>query len=746
VLLNATSAAGADVTIIENGVPKAAIYASASVLAETNADEKRLRASVRDMAGILERMTGAKVPVVTGDPPSDAASLPILVGDLATARFGPPKKTSPYKQAWRRVVTPAGVGFIGESGEAVTYAVYDLFDQLGCRWYMPSDLGEILPAVKTLRLPESDVSETPRLICRDIWYADEAFKRRNRLGGLMVSSVHGLEHYLTGGDAALLKEHPEWNGEVSGKRELNGTICWGNPEVAKAIADLIIADREKTGAKMHTLSPRDSIVFCECAKCKALDTGDWDANFNTVSISDRFVHFINQIAETVTRKYPDHLFGTCAYEQYTRPPLREKVHPSIVMKIAPILFCRAHSFLSNQCPSRQSLKYVVEGWGKATDKLTFRDYGYNLAEVSVPFPLITKWGEELPFLYSHNMALWHPETMPTFEGTLPGFVIGIRLAWRAELTPSEILDEFYTRFYGPAAGPMREYWQTFDDAWSKVPEHAGCGFGHLRRFPPETLAAARKAVDQAVADAGTDAEKKRVRMAAESLKAFELFMKIRRDLSEGRLANLAQDNQAWLDNWQALIKEYEPQFAFSFFNVRYFNRLFRLTTDDACRIATDGVVISKPLRDWRYAVDTEKKGEKLGWQTPEFDDAAWKGTDSCVDTWAALGLWNKTDLPVWYRANVTVPAAPAGKRVFLWIAATDGSAKVLVNGKPIPYVNDKGESLPEFVGYAMPASFDVTPAIRPDAENTIAIIGTRTGLNELGTGGLLGPAFLYREK
>lgn len=741
-----TSVVGADVTIVENGVAKAAIHVSASVLSETNADEQKLHDTVRDMAGILERMTGAKVPVVAGAPTPNAAALPILIGDLATARFGPPKTTSAFKQAWRRVVTPTGVGFIGESSEAVTYAVYDLFDQLGCRWYMPSELGEILSAVKTLRLLESDVSETPRLIGRDIWYADEVFKRRNRLGGLSVASVHGLEHYLTGSDAAPLKEHPEWNGEVGGKREINGAICWGNSEAAKAIADIIIADREKTGVKTHTLTPRDAITFCECAKCKALDTGDWDDNFNTISISDRFVHFINPIAEIVTKRYPDELLGTCAYEQYTRPPLREKLHPNIVMKIAPILFCRAHSFLSTQCSSRQSLKYVVEGWGKATDKLTFRDYGYNLAEVSAPFPLISKWSDELPFLYSHNMAIWHPETMPTFEGTLPGFVIGIRLAWHADLKPPEILDEFYTRFYGPAAGPMREYWQTCDDAWTKVPEHAGCGFGHSRRFTPEVLGAARKAMDKAIAAAGTDTEKKRVGIASESLKAFELFMKIRRDLNEGRLAQLAQNNQTWLANWQALIKEYEPQCAFSFFNARYFNRLFRLTSDDACRIATSGVVISKPLREWQLAVDGERMGEKLGWQNPDFDDSGWKKTDSCVDTWAALGIWNKTGLPVWYRSKVKVPAVLGGKKVFLWIGATDGSVQVFVNGRHFPYVNDNGESLPEFAGYAQPASFEVTQAIHLDSENTLAIIGTRTGLNELGTGGLLGPAFLYREK
>jgi hypothetical protein len=744
--MGASAATAAEVTLVEKGAARATIYASAAVLCETNAAEKKLRDTVRDMAGILERISGAKVAVVTGAPPAAASSLPILIGELAAEKYGPPGTSSPFKQAWRRIVTPAGIGFSGESSEAVTYAVYDFFDELGCRWYMPSGLGEVLPSRRTLRVPVSDVSAAPRLITRKIWYADEDFQRRNRLGGVEAASVHGLENYLTGGDAPLLKQHPDWNGEVEGKRELNGTICWGNPAVAQAIADLIIADREKTGAKTHTLSPRDAITFCECAKCKAFDTGDWDDNFNAISISDRFIHFINQIAARVTQKYPDELFGTCAYEHYTRPPLREKAHPNIVVKIAPILFCRAHSFLSTNCPSRQSLRYVAEGWSKATDKLTFRDYGYNLAEVSAPFPLIAKWSEELPFLLRHNLAMWIPETMPTFESTLPGFVIGIRLAWHPELRPAEILDEFYARFYGAAAAPMREYWRICDDAWSKAPEHAGCGFGHLRRFPPETLAAARKALDKATAVARTDAEKKRVRMADESLKAFELFMKLRRDLSAGRLSRLQEDSRRWADNWQALGKEYQLQYAFSFFNVRYFNRLFRLTYDDAGRIAANNVTLSSALREWRYAIDAEKKGASLGWQKPEFDDSGWRKTDSCVDTWAALGIWNKTGLPVWYRAKTRLPAIPMGKRVFFWIAATDGSARLYINGKHVPYLNDKGESLPEFSGYALPASFDVSQAIESDAENTIAIVGTRTGLNELGTGGLLGPAMLYREK
>ena len=41
---------------------------------------------------------------------------------------------------------------------------------------------------------------------------------------------------------------------------------------------------------------------------------------------------------------------------------------------------------------------------------------------------------------------------------------------------------------------------------------------------------------------------------------------------------------------------------------------------------------------------------------------------------------------------------------------------------------------------------DVTAAIKPGADNQITIKGTRTFINELGTGALLGPVYLYSEK
>jgi hypothetical protein len=487
---------------------------------------------VIDFARCLEKISGAKVEVVTQeldrrDPRSRLT--PIYIGAEAEKRFGPVGKKSPYQQGWRIVVGKKGVGLLGESDEAASYAIYELLDRMGSRWYLPGEWGEVLPFMKTVRLKEIDVSEVPKTISRNIWYSDDAYRRRNRQGGLTLSAGHALEisNYIT---KEQLQAHPDWNAEIGGKRSVNGRFCWGNPEVAAAVADGIIASLDKQYAPTVSLSPDDGATFCQCSKCKALDTGDWDTAMDQVSITDRYVHFCNQIAERVCKKYPNVLFGFLAYVQYVRPPLREKLHPNLVPEIAPINNCRAHAVTDRNCPSRRQIRYIVEGWGKAAKMVSYYNYMYHLAEPAAPYPMMRQMSDELPLIYGNNTVFWQPETLPNFESNLPGFYLSIRKSWYPDADAKQILDEFFPRFYGPAEKPMRRYWQTFEDAWNGSSQHAGCAWAYNRRFTPEVLAAARKAIDEALAACKTDEERKRVGMQDDSLRQFERFMKLRWDL------------------------------------------------------------------------------------------------------------------------------------------------------------------------------------------------------------------------
>ncbi len=745
--------ASGDVVLVRGGKARAVIVASAALMAAPAppapgapaVPANRLRESVLDLARCLEKISGAKVEIVTPDMDRrDPRSrlTPIVIGAEAEKRFGPPAKKSPYKQGWRIVVRNKGVGLMGESDEATSYAIYELLDRIGCRWYLPSDLGESLPSTKTIGVKEMDISDVPKTVSREIWYADDAFKRRNRLGGLVVSAGHALEisNYVT---KEQLQAHPDWNAEIGGKRSLNGRFCWANHDLADAVADGIIVQLDKTYMPTVSLSPDDGFTFCECAKCKALDAGDWDATMNQVSITDRYVHFCNQIAERVTKKYPNVLFGFLAYVQYTRPPIREKLHPNLVPEIAPINYCRAHAMTDAICPSRQTILQIVEGWGKAAKSVSYYNYMYHLAEVSVPYPMMHQMSEELPILYRNNVVFWQPETLPNFESALPGFYLSIRKSWYTDAAPKQVFDEFFTRFYGAAEAPMRRYWQTFDDAWTNSPEHAGCAFGYARRFTPQVLAAARLAISEALTSCRTDTERARVQMQDDSLRQFERFMKTRLDLSEGKLTNLEHEGREWMDAQTALGERYAPQYAFAktywapkTVGTYFFDIFFQPTYKDASRIARDCTLLTPMLRKWRFAVDREKRGDALGWGHATFAASGWKETDIALDTWADLGIPDFYG-SVWYRTTVKTGDLPTGKKVFLWLSGVDGGVRVMVNG-------EKAGEAP--TGFSAPLSFDITSALKPNAENLIVVVGKRTFLNELGTGGLLGPAAIYRER
>lgn len=289
--------------------------------------------------------------------------------------------------------------------------------------------------------------------------------------------------------------------------------------------------------------------------------------------------------------------------------------------------------------------------------------------MAAPFPLL-RWRKDIPLLFANHVAFWMPQgwvqdEMRNLESTLPGVYLGMRLAWNPAQDPNAALDAFYTRCYGTAAAPMRRYWETMDAAGENTPEHAGTHYGFMRRFPAKTLADARVAMNEALVAARTAAEYRRVKLADDSLREFELYMQMRRDLCEGRFDKLESQGARWLNVYNDLTDQYRGQAAFPSIAADFFQWFCLPVYRDANRIAREGVVL-KHIPDWRWQADREKQGEAKGWSAPAFDDSAWPKTDPRVDTWADLGLYNYYSR-VWYSTMVNLPAAPKGKKIFLWI-------------------------------------------------------------------------------
>ena len=379
----------ADVTLISDGQARCAILVEPAVMAEgkklpakskgpdaeAEAQRQRLRESVNDLALYLQKMSGATVEVITGDLPAGDPRIPIFVGARAAAVFGPPGKSAPYKQGFRMVVSPKGVGFLGESDLATSYAIFELLDRLGCRWFMPGEMGEVIPEHKTIALKETDFSSAPFTTYRGVWYCDDAYARRNRHGGLKLNAGHALESYITPEER---KQHPEWVAEVKGKPSAR-QLKWSSATLADTIAEKILARHAANPQSSYSLSPDDTHHWDESAADLALDAGDFDPTMQLVSKTDRLLVLCNRIAARVTAKEPDVLFGMLAYVDYTRPPVREKVHPNIVPQLAPITYSRAQPMTDDRVPGNKELRYLVEGWGKKAKQTSMYFYGWFLS-------------------------------------------------------------------------------------------------------------------------------------------------------------------------------------------------------------------------------------------------------------------------------------------------------------------------------------------------------------------------------
>ncbi|MFW6039012.1 MAG: DUF4838 domain-containing protein [bacterium] len=477
----------------------------------------------------------------------------------------------------------------------------------------------------------------------------------------------------------------------------------------------------------------------------------WEPAANRWSVTDRLIMLANRVAERVGKKYPDVRFGLLAYVNYSMPPAREQVHPNVVPVISPIDFNRHHPMTWPDHPNETWLLDMVEGWAEKAQRIAYRPYGMNLAELTAPNPFITKWGTNIPIVMQNNTAYWMPESMDGWDSMMPGYYLAIRMSFDPGEKPEQILDEMMTRFYGAAAEPMDRYWHHIDRAWIEAEEYSGNGFGYLQIFTPEVMAEARSLLDEALARCETSTEYQRVRLIDDTFTLFELFMKMRHDFAEGDLDNLASDLNGWRGLLRHLRSRYKPQYVLYGLAESYVNRFFGRAYENASHMAATFDRHGAPMLEWKYRHDEQERAEEEGWTEPDFDDSGWPATHVVRETWSTLGHHNTMGRMV-YRTTQELAALPKGKRAYLWIGSTDGSAKLFVNGEHVPYVvpeqtrrHEAGEVLDAFSGYCTPVRFDVTDALK-EGENQFTILCERRWLNELGTGGLMGPVVVFREK
>jgi hypothetical protein len=437
-----------DAVLVRNGMPLAAL-----ILPERAAEEELLGA--RELQAHIERMAGARLEITR------SAAPPGMLGVYIGATFAPEaaaalREHSEDPAAFVLAVSSKRVSLVGNSPEGTLFAAYELLEQLGCRWYMPGELGTVIPARETVAPSTGRTSQTPSFPHRhlqSISGSPHPWSRRMRLGGLYFPGSHGIRLL----PEADFEREPELFALVKGQRR-KSQLCVSNLEVVRraAAAAVDYFDRNPA-APWIGMGPNDGGGFCECAKCLRLDSGEIDPISGRPVHTDRYIWLFNQILTEVHKRHPGRKIAFYAYTVLKFPPRRQPVGPFLVPAFAPITHDRIHGMSNRLSPDRSFYRTIMTEWCRLVPETFERGYYFNLACPGLPFSKIHAVRDEIPVAHALGVKGWRVETMPSWAANGPTLYAAAKLMWDVEMNVGALLAEFYQKFFGPAAVPMGRY-------------------------------------------------------------------------------------------------------------------------------------------------------------------------------------------------------------------------------------------------------------------------------------------------
>ncbi len=736
VILAASSAYSQNMDIVKDGRAGAVIVVGQSGGNPPDADSGGIELTDRGAADVLadwiEKISGARLPVVENAPAGKPA---VYIGAAAVkAGLKLDDIESPTNEGLRIVSDGSGKILIGGQNDISTMkAVCRFLEELGCRYFMDNDLGQVYPRQKTVAAGRLNITDKPGLKMRKIWGSQwggsNLWKIWNGAGGLKLATGHSWGRYV---DKDLFEAHPEYFALRGGQRKQGGWYCTSNPELRRVFAQGVI----ENGGPNPSVSPPDGTGYCQCNNCRAQDDPDnIEPSSGRVSVTNRYADFLDEVARLVGKKHPQRLLSFYCYADYTQPPtLDRKLAPNLVAWIAPIRYSRYHRIGSPISPSRQQLARVIDGWAAATEQIAYRTYNFNLAECVVPFSKLSVWKHDIPYLRDKGCIGINLESLVNWEIYGPHLYQSIRLAYDPDADSDAMMDDYFMKFYGDAAGPfMKQYWMNIDEAFETMKCESGSFFALHLVYTPQFLQKLAGLIEQA-ANAAEDNEmySARIAMMEQGLKNAEQFIQIREAMNRG---DFAAAKKVYDDMYARNEAEYDEGYG-NHYTLNYLRRFVGTHVQAGAEATKSPNKVLQVLPDrMKLAYDPADNGAERGWHKSDFDDSQWRRVATYSNTLNAQGLPD-TKSVMWYRTTMNVPQRREGRLVLFFTEIDGQAATVYVNGVEAADLGKEARRKPFEV--------DVTNAVKP-GENAVAIRIDHSRITELFLGGIIRPILLIRK-
>ena len=422
--------------------------------------------AANDLSLYIRKMTGAHIPVVSLHEPQSADALNVLHGPIISV--GATQLASQIRQredwprlehreAYRarragRVIVFQGNYYSEAKADGAAWAVYTFLDHLGVRWFMPGDLAERYPKLKSLLIKELDLSGAPSMDYRAAFnfgpHTDWA--RRNRMGGINLETAHNFFH--TPGSPfwppdKWKSEYPEWFFQASD----GGTpLCLSHPGGRARVIEKAVETFEKSPQTYsYSLTPHDAVYMpCPCERCKPLQD---------ISQSDLMVDFWNAVSDGVAEKCPGKFCSALPYVNYLDPPKKVKVSKNFLPMLAPL----------GVPENSERFEKIVQGWTALAPRVYIYSYDMGMParprKVAQRFANYKRWGLDGVMV----------ERRPAWAISGLNYWMEQRLMWDLDADPQALVDEFCNGLFGPQAGPvMKEFFYAVEDgaSWDRREE------------------------------------------------------------------------------------------------------------------------------------------------------------------------------------------------------------------------------------------------------------------------------------
>ncbi len=386
----------------------------------------------------------------------------------------------------------------GSSSKGTANGVYGFMqDELGIRWYGPQELFHVVPAQSTIAVGPLDRKVSPSFTGRfgmAMWVNHPSgywAKRYMRMAEALdaaepfMNASHNL-HLIFPPDK-YFEAHPEYYAMRQGERRADSSrrwsICFSNPEVVDVAAQAALRFfRESEHHHSFSMGINDTSAYCECDRCAELQPkrtleGASAVRGQRVS-SDMYYHFVNEVARRVGREFPDRYLGVIAYRDVTAPPLgamEENVHVVLVNDVSEYF---------DESVRRQD-EQLVQGWVEKDNSLGMYYYTGLAKLVPAYFPRLL--AAELKDKHSRGFSGLYSEVYPGWPWRGPMAYLEAQLWWDVTLDVDKALEEYFRLLFGPAAGPMQEMYELFEQIHMR-PRGGGFLYEHykLLQFRPYT--------------------------------------------------------------------------------------------------------------------------------------------------------------------------------------------------------------------------------------------------------------------